>query len=231
MKKPIGKAFKLGIKFGEKRKAKKVIGKLVLVMPDTLSLAQGKQLVQLARKSIQYFLASGRRLSELCEDKRLFGERGVFVTLYSFPEKGLRGCIGFPYPVKPLWNAIAEAALEAAVHDPRFPPMQASELPKTIIEVSVLTKPEEITGERKQLPEKIEIGKDGLIVKRGYHSGLLLPQVAEEQSWNAETFLENCCLKAGLMQNMWQSKETHIFKFQAQIFSEIEPEGKVEEKE
>lgn len=198
-------------------------------MPSEFSLADGKKLIALARKSIEYSSAAGMFLAEPCKDKKLMQQRGVFVTLHSFPEKELRGCIGFPYPLKPLWNAVKEAAVEAAFHDPRFAPMQASELEKVVIEISVLSMPEEIKGERKALPEKIEVGKDGLIVKRKLYSGLLLPQVAQEQKWDAETFLHHCCLKAGLPGNSWQMNGTQLFKFQAQIFSETGPNGAVEE--
>ncbi len=198
-------------------------------MQKEFSLADGKKLVSLARKSIEYFCAAGMLLAEPCKDKKLMQQRGVFVTLHSFPEKELMGCIGFPYPLKPLWNAVKEAAVEAAFHDPRFAPMQASELEKVIIEISILSMPEEIRGERKLLPQKIEIGKNGLIVKRKLYSGLLLPQVASEQKWNAETFLQHCCLKAGLPAKSWQMNGTLVFKFQAQIFSETGPNGAVEE--
>jgi len=199
-------------------------------MSGKLSLEQGSKLVRLARKSIEYALASGRPLREICKDKRLLEEQGTFVTLHSFPEKELRGCIGLPYPVKPLWPAVSEMAVEAALRDPRFPVMKSGELKKVIVEVSVLTKPEEILCERKKIPKNVKIGEDGLIVKRSFRTGLLLPQVALEQGWDAKQFLDFCCEKAGLMHNMWQSKETHVFKFQAQVFSETEPEGKIEEK-
>lgn len=199
-------------------------------MPGRLSLKQGEELVKLARKSVNYALASGRGLREMCGDSRLMEPRGVFVTLHSFPGKELRGCIGMPYPVKPLWQAVSEMAVEAALNDPRFPPVTAGELNGIIVEMSVLTEPEELLCERKKLPKFVKIGEDGLIVQRGRHSGLLLPQVATEQGWDAEEFLGQCCAKAGLMENMWQSKETHVFKFQARIFSETEPEGSIEEK-
>lgn len=199
-------------------------------MAEALSLKQGERIVKLARKSIEYAIASGRPLGELCDDRQLLQERGVFVSLHSFPEKELRGCIGMPYALKQLWNAVEEMAVEAALNDPRFPPMKAEELKKTIVEVSVLSKPEEIQGKKRELHEKIRIGKDGIMVQRGHHSGLFLPQVAPEQKWGCREFVENCCRKAGLMESMWQNKETKIFKFQAQVFSEKEPNGKVEEK-
>ncbi len=198
-------------------------------MTGKLSLKQGEKLVKLARKSAEYAVASGIRLGETCDDKELLEERGVFVTLHSFPKKELRGCIGMPYAVKPLWGAVLEMAVEAAVHDPRFPPITGKELGETIVEVSVLTQPEKILCEKKKLPKFVKIGEDGLIIQRGHHSGLLLPQVAKEQKWDSEEFLNQCCVKADLMENMWQSKETKVFKFQAQIFSEIEPKGEIEE--
>jgi len=197
---------------------------------DKLSLEQGETLVRLARKSISYAIAAGKKLRELCADQELLGQRGVFVTLETFPERALRGCIGFPYPVMPLWNAVQDAAIEAALNDPRFPGVGAAELESIVVEVSVLTRPEEIKTGKKDVLHEINVGKDGLIVQRNQRSGLLLPQVATEQEWDAKTFLEQCCAKAGLMENIWQSKETRIFKFRAQIFSETEPNGKVEEK-
>ena len=200
-------------------------------MAKRLSLKQGKELVKLARKSIRYALATGRGLEDVCSDKDFLEKRGVFVTLHTFPKKDLRGCVGFPSPIKALWGAVSNAAIEAAFSDPRFPALKSEELSKIIVEVSILTKPEVILGERKKLFEEIEVGKDGLIVQKGARSGLLLPQVATEQEWDAQTFLEECCVKAGLMESMWQLNATTVFKFQAQVFSETEPEGSVEEKE
>ncbi len=198
-------------------------------MAGKFSFEQGSRLVKLARKSMEYSIASGAGYSEVCEDKELLKQRGVFVTLHSFPGKELRGCIGMPYPTSPLWNAVIEMAAASALKDPRFKPMASEELGKAIVEISVLTVPEEILGDRKKLPKFIKVGEDGLIVKRGQHTGLLLPQVASQFGWEAEEFLEHCCEKAGLMKNIWQSKETTVFKFQAQIFSETEPGMDVQE--
>ena len=200
-------------------------------MSKKLSKEQGAELVKLARKSIQYIIATEQNPSEICQDPMFMEEQGVFVTLNSYPEKQLRGCIGLPYPVKPLWGATIEAAVQAALHDPRFSPIKAEELEKITIELSVLTKPEEITIEKKDVPNSIKIGEDGLIIQRGYNSGLLLPQVATEQKWKAETFLEACSEKAGLLATMWKSKETKVLKFQAQIFSETKPNGEIEEED
>lgn len=200
-------------------------------MQELLSLEEGKEIVRLARKSIEYYSGtSGSFCSEQTGNGKFLQERGVFVTIHSFPGRELRGCIGFPYAMKQLWLAVIEAAVEAGFHDPRFLPMKSDELEKIIIEVSVLTQPLEIQGEKKELPSKIKIGKDGLIVQKGGRSGLLLPQVATEEKWDAGEFLRYCCKKAFLPEIAWQNKETKVFKFQAQIFSEKTPNGQIEEK-
>ena len=189
-------------------------------MAGEFSVEEGEKLVKLARKSIEYFLASGKVLAELCTEKQFLEKRGVFVTLHSFPEKELRGCIGFPYPRKSVWSAVVQGAVQAAFNDPRFPRLQASELEKVAIEVSVRTMPEEIKAKGAEKAKHVETGKDGLIVKRKDRSGLLLPQVATEQQWDSETFLSHCCLKAGLPENSWKMAGTDVFKFQAQVFLE-----------
>ncbi len=157
-------------------------------------------------------------------------KRGVFVTLETFPGRELRGCIGFPEPVRELDAAVREAALSAAFGDPRFPPLHKSELAAVTVEISVLTPPEPIDAEpRNELPKKIRVGKDGLIIQRGYSSGLLLPIVPVEWGWNAAEFLEHLCDKAGLERGSWKNEETRLFVFQSQVFREREPRGEVEE--
>ena len=99
---------------------------------------------------------------------------------------------------------------------PAFPSVEADELPRTSIEISVLTPitPVHDIG-------KIEVGRDGLVVEQGFRRGLLLPQVATEHEWDRETFLSHTCLKAGLPADAWRTGAT-IFKFQAEVFSEAE---------
>jgi uncharacterized protein (TIGR00296 family) len=189
-----------------------------------LSLSEGKELIGLARKSIKYFFASGKVLREIAP-KKFSEKQGVFVSLHEFSGE-LRGCIGFTTPTMPLWNAVIEAAVSAAFNDFRFNPLKLEELEEILIEVSVLTVPEEIKGEKEKIPEKIEIGEDGLIVKMNGNSGLLLPQVAVEWKWNPEEFLEQTCVKAGLEKNSWKEKTCKIFKFQGQIFKEKKPNNK-----
>ena len=130
----------------------------------------------------------------------------------------------------PLKNAIIEGA-QSATRDPRFPPLAENELDNIIIEVTILTKPEIIEVNQPQdYLSNIEIGRDGLIVEQGFYKGLLLPQVPIEQGWEKEEFLSHTCMKAGLLPDAWADKNTKIFKFSGQIFTEIEPRGKIREK-
>ena len=196
---------------------------------EELSLDEGDFLVKLSRKAILRCLNSGEVIDPPDDaPKNLSKKRGVFVTLSSYPEDELRGCIGFPEPIEDLVKATITSAVEAATGDPRFPPVTLDELDHLIVEVSVLTTPEEIRANPKEIPDHVDIGSDGLIVGRGQHRGLLLPQVAAEWGWDREEFLANCCLKAGLPPDNWLLRDTRVFKFQATIFKEKTPRGSVE---
>ncbi len=194
-----------------------------------LSLEEGINAVKLARSIVeQYVKNCTTPISEL---KGIFSEKqGVFTTLHTYPRHDLRGCIGFPLPIMPLKEAIIESA-KSATRDPRFPPLEENETNNIIIEVTILTKPELINVDRPQdYLSNIEIGRDGLIVEQGFYKGLLLPQVPIEQGWEKEEFLSHTCIKAGLLPDAWVDKNTKIFKFSGQIFTEIEPKGKIREK-
>jgi len=158
---------------------------------------------------------------------------GVFVTINAKKgrEKELRGCIGLPYPTTPLAEAVIQAAASAAMEDPRFLPVTAKELDLIVFEVSVLTPPTMVeTQKPTEYPEKIKVGKDGLIVERGMYKGLLLPQVPVECGWNEEEFLCQCSVKAGLPPDCWLQQGTRVHKFQAIVFEEQTPKGPIERK-
>jgi len=189
-----------------------------------LTEQQGKLLVKITRNIIESFV-KGEEVKIPGKLPAIFAERrGVFVTLEKYPSGDLRGCIGLPYPEKPLIKAVKEAAI-SATQDPRFPPLGKDELNNVTVEVSVLTEPERIDFKSpEELLEKIEPKRDGLILKKGWNSGLFLPQVWEKLS-TKEEFLENLCYKAGLYdKDCWKSAE--IYKFQVQSFKEKEP-GKI----
>ncbi|MFX1473941.1 MAG: TIGR00296 family protein [Promethearchaeota archaeon] len=213
-------------------------------MSELLTLEEGTTLVRLARTTITEFLKR-QRLPDLPDtvSGALKEPRSVFVTLKMADQKAsrplsLRGCIGWlqhpPNPNEPqisLLKATQRSAISSAVRDPRFPPVHQNELDAIIIEVSVLTIPEELVVPlRTTLKEHITIGVDGLIVESDHYKGLLLPQVAPEQGWDAEQFLRACCRKAGLPSNKYLDPLVKISKFQAQIFAETYPRGEVVER-
>ncbi len=167
--------------------------------------------------------------TQFSTDGRFGVKLGCFVSLKeNNSEKSLRGCIGFPEPVYELRKALPEAAISAATRDPRFPPVEVNEMENLLLEISILTKPVQLDAPTKRdLPKMIEIGRDGLILKWSFGSGLLLPQVAPEFGWNAEDFLCNLSLKAGAPSDQWLVPGTQIFRFGAQVFLENSPQGRV----
>lgn len=178
-----------------------------------LTKEQKEKIIGIARETLNCYL-SGKDLPPLrVEDPVLWEKRGVFVTL----KKGedLRGCIGYIQPVRPLCEAVREVAIQSATEDPRFPPVTYDELNEINIEISVLTVPKRVN------PEDIVLGRDGVIVKRGYRQGVFLPQVADETGWSKEEFMSNLCLhKAGLPPDSWKQPGTEIYTFQAEVFGE-----------
>jgi len=184
-----------------------------------LSHKDGKELIKIARDSINAYF-SDIELKVPDTIKKKFDEKqGVFVTLNIDGE--LRGCIGFPEPVLPLYEAVIESARSAAFSDPRFMPLSKEEFDKVHIELSVLTVPELIKVKKSEdYLNKIKIGSDGLIIRGEYGSGLLLPQVFTEYKCNPKKALEMTCQKAGLSSDAWKDLKNKIFKFQAHIFEE-----------
>ena len=182
-----------------------------LLTPD-----EGQMAIRTARGTIEHVVAKKPRpalnLTPVFHEKR-----GVFVTLNKNGE--LRGCIGLPYPVMPLGKAIEHAATAAALEDPRFPPVRKEELGEIIVEVTILTVPVPLEGEPSDRPKKVVVG-NGLIVRGMGTSGLLLPQVATEYAWDATTFLDHTCMKAGRPNRCWTSPTTEILTFEGQIFTE-----------
>jgi hypothetical protein len=178
---------------------------------------EGTMAVRSARAAIEHAVAK-RPVKPRDQAPVFFEKRGVFVTLTK--SGSLRGCIGFPYPVMPLGEAIVHAAGAAALEDPRFPPVTKDELTTITLEVTILTVPEPLESEPAKRPQHVIVGKHGLIVRGMDTSGLLLPQVATEYGWDAKTFLDHTCMKAGLSERCWTSKNVEILTFEGQIFSE-----------
>jgi len=185
------------------------------LLMDLLTPEEGSIAVRLARGAIEY--AIGKKPKPLVKLSPVFSEkRGVFVTLNK--NGCLRGCIGFPYPVMALGEAIENAAVAAALEDPRFNHVRKDEIDQLDFEVTVLTVPVPLDCEPKDRPNNIEIGRHGLIVRGMGTSGLLLPQVATEYGWDAKTFLSHTCDKACLPSSCWTTKNVEIMTFEGQIF-------------
>lgn len=190
-------------------------GKEVGRMP--LSHEERVELLKLARRTLEEYLTKGTIPEYRPKSKRMEEPRAVFVTL---KEHGrLRGCIGQIEAVEPLYLAVQHMAIEAATHDPRFPPVEPRELKDVEIEISILT-----PFERVRDVKEIVVGKHGLYIRKGFYSGLLLPQVPVEWGWDRDEFLRQVCYKAGLPPDAWKDPDANLFKFEAEVFSE-ESEG------
>lgn len=170
-------------------------------------------LLKLARETILKELKGEIFKISEPESSELKKKSGCFVTLKI--DGDLRGCIGYIQPVMELYKAVSQMAIEAAFNDPRFYPLTLHEFEKVKIEISVLTPLQKVEDLK-----DITVGKDGLLVKKGFRSGLLLPQVATEWGYDREQFLKQTCLKAGLYPDCYKETDTQIYKFQAEIFSE-----------
>jgi len=140
---------------------------------------------------------------------------GAFVTL---KKNGmLRGCIGMIEARYPLYKVVSEMAEKAAMCDPRFESVQKDELEDMDLEISVLSPLRRIKS-----VEEVEIGRHGLVVEKGFYRGLLLPQVATENNWTREEFLEYTCTKAGLGREAYKNPDAHLYVFSAEVFGEKE---------
>ena len=186
-----------------------------------ISSEEAKELLRLGRKAVE---ASFRfRELEVPESlkERFSAKRGVFTTLFTYPEERLRGCMGVVEPKYPLWQGVVYTSLKAAFSDPRFPPLREEELGSVIWELSVLS---ELKPVRKELlPDAVRVGVHGLMVEKGVLKGLLLPKVAAEYSLTPEGFLVFTCRKAGLSDDCWKDKATQVYTFEAEVFREAKP--------
>lgn len=180
---------------------------------ERLNSEERESLLAIARRSIEMYLCTGARPEVKPLTERLKRKQGVFVTLHKRSE--LRGCIGYVEGIKPLYLAVQDMAISAATEDPRFPPVTPAELPDIDIEITVLSPLKKIDS-----PDSVVVGKHGLIVRKGFYSGLLLPQVPVEQNWNREQFLAHTCLKAGLPPDAYQDPKTELYVFTGEVFGE-----------
>jgi len=185
-------------------------------MASELTGKEQQALLQIAREAVEHAVRQQPWEPEPREEKALNRRSGCFVTIKQNDQ--LRGCIGNFQSELPLFREVAKMAAASATQDPRFYPMQAGDLDNFRIEISVLSPLEKIDD-----TEEIEVGRHGIYLEKGFHRGVLLPQVAVEHGWDRETFLKQTCVKAGLPTTAWQSPDADIYIFSAQIFGEKEP--------
>jgi len=179
-----------------------------------LTKTQKKRLLEIARQTVEAYVQKGETLEFKEGDPRLLEMEGAFVTIHR--QGLLRGCIGHIIGDKPLHITVRDMAIAAATQDPRFKPMTKEELQDFDVEVSVLSKPKQVTD-----PNEIQMGVHGVIVSRGLHQGIFLPQVATETGWSREEFLSQLCSqKADLPKDAWKDPQTRLDIFTADVFSE-----------
>ena len=192
-------------------------GKLIK-RPFSLNVHERSELLALARKSVEHAVREGKLYEADASSSELLNqERGAFVTLKEAGE--LRGCIGYTSSLKPLYLTVRDTATYAALRDPRFSPVSASELPKLEYEISVLSPLRRVLDVR-----QIKVGQHGLLMKDDTHEGILLPQVPVEEKWDRQKFLEETCAKAGMRAGCWKDESTDIFQFTAVVFGDTTPQ-------
>src|SRR5882672_2216141 len=177
-----------------------------------LSSEDCRALLDLARRAILSAVVENRILDFPVYAISLTETAGAFVTLHR--DGQLRGCVGQVESPDPLAETIVRAAINAALHDPRFPSVGADEVGSLEIEISVLSPPSPIA------PDAILLGRHGLLIVNGENRGLLLPQVATERRWSSQRFLEETCAKAGLPRDAWREPSTRVLAFAAEVFSD-----------
>lgn len=177
-----------------------------------LNEKEKSDLLKLARLALEKHVRERKTPEFTPESTNLETKCGAFVTLHKLGE--LRGCVGYIEAYKPLYQTIIEMAQSASTRDSRFDPVTPDELGDIDIELSVLSPLEKLTDF-----SKIIIGRHGLVVRQGYYSGLLLPQVAVEWKMDAQTFLEQTCQKAGLPSDAYK-RGAEVYYYSAQVFGE-----------
>jgi len=180
---------------------------------QSLTAAEQKELLRIARTAIECSVKNEKIPDFTVNSDMLKRECGAFVTIKKHGE--LRGCIGHIIASDPLYQTVRDVAILAALRDPRFMPVTPEELKDLDLEISVLTPLRKISD-----INDVEVGKHGILIRKGAYQGLLLPQVATEYNWDRTKFLQQTCLKAGLYPDAYKEKDAEIYIFSAEVFGE-----------
>ncbi|MFC1711488.1 AmmeMemoRadiSam system protein B [Patescibacteria group bacterium] len=182
----------------------------------SLNKSEKNKLLEIARQTLNSYLKNKIIPEVTVTDEILKEKLGAFVTIKK--DGSLRGCIGEFEPDKPLYQVVQDKAVDAALHDPRFKPVNLKELPDLNLEVSVMSPKKRVSSYK-----EIKLGEHGVVIRKGLKGGTYLPQVAVETGWDLESFLKSLCSqKAGLAENCYKDPKTEIYTFTAQVFSEEE---------
>jgi AmmeMemoRadiSam system protein A len=188
-------------------------------MEFTITEEERKLLLSQARETIASHLEKRKPEypQDVPEGSSLKEPCGAFVSLHTVEgqRRNLRGCIDRMTANLPLVETVRLMANEAAFGDPRFPPLRKDELERCHIEISALSPMMPCPD-----PRQVKVGVHGLYIRRGGHSGVLLPQVPVEQGWNLDEYLDYICVKAGLPQGSCDAPDTELFTFTAVVFGE-----------
>lgn len=193
---------------------------LQISFSQTKCITHGEEstLLLLARTTLENYIRH-KKLTEPEKEgfkitRNLKTKLGVFVTLTTRKDNLLRGCIGYIKGIKPLYEGVMEMTINAAANDNRFPMVTEKELTGLKITISILSPLKRLYD-----PDKIVIGLHGLVIQKGVHQGLLLPQVAHDWGWDKWEFLKNLCYKAGLPGDAWK-ENAELYYFFAQVVNE-----------
>ena len=197
---------------------------------EIYSIEEGEELVRAARKTLIEFVSHAKfdRQSVERHTRKFTEKHGVFVRVEHWPTRTPRGSMGFVHPRTGIGSALLEATIGAA-EDKDFVPISHREIEHIVVEVDVLSEPEELKGSTSARLKKVKSGRDGIIATYGFHTGIVLPIEASENDWKKEEILEHACMKAGLSADSWKRDDVKIHKFTSQVFRELSPDGPIEE--
>jgi AmmeMemoRadiSam system protein A len=179
-----------------------------------LTAEDKRKLLQLARDTLVQYLGEGRLPEFVTDSATLLEPCATFVTLRRRGSGELRGCRGECQARQPLVEAVMNMAIAAATDDSRFPPVTLDEVPDLEIEISALTPLRPIRA------EEVEVGRHGVMIIKGFSSGLLLPEVPVRYGWDHGEFLGWVCRKAGLPEDAWQAEDSQLLGFEAEVWGE-----------
>ena len=190
---------------------------------------EGEQIVRLARAAIELSIRSPHIDMDMLTSplSRYGASDGAFVTLYHYPAGGIRNRVGVQKAGARIADLVVNAALGVAFKDPKAVPVSIGEFGHLVVTVDIISDMEEIKAEGRARLMKMKIGRDGIYIKYGIKSVLLLPSFPEENRLSKESFFQAACRMIGLDGDFWMQPKVKVCRFETQAFAEEEPDGRV----